>query len=84
MNKESLVRMAETLPLLEGLQMSMDSTKLANTGLDASDYDELDDINDIPDHYAPLQYGLENESRFEDIRRRSDQVFVACPAHGPE
>ncbi|KAK0446502.1 uncharacterized protein EV420DRAFT_1569637 [Desarmillaria tabescens] len=54
---ESLVRMAETLPSLEGLWISMESITLESMGVD--DEDEIEYNDDFPDHYAALHYGLD-------------------------
>ncbi|SJL11869.1 uncharacterized protein ARMOST_15280 [Armillaria ostoyae] len=56
---ESLVRMAESLPSLEGLWISMEAITPASMGLDDSHPEEHEYIDNFPDHYAALHYGLE-------------------------
>ncbi|PBK89205.1 hypothetical protein ARMGADRAFT_1083750 [Armillaria gallica] len=52
---ESLVRMAENLPSLEGLWIAMESVTSESI---CDKY--VEEPDDLPDRYAALQYGLEN------------------------
>ncbi len=53
--------MAESLPLLEGLWISMESITLASMGVNNSHPGALEYIDNFRflDHYAALQYGLD-------------------------
>ncbi|PBK82695.1 hypothetical protein ARMGADRAFT_1019549 [Armillaria gallica] len=76
---ESLVRMAESLPSLEGLWISMEAITLESMGLDGSHPEEVEYINDLPDHYAALRYGLEKVTPGE--REHPLKIFVGAQVY---
>ncbi|KAK0429872.1 hypothetical protein EV421DRAFT_1913834 [Armillaria borealis] len=73
---ESLVRMAETLPSLEGLWISMEAITAASMGLDDSHPEEHEYIDNFPDHYAALHYGLNMVT--PEQRERPLKIFVGA------
>ncbi len=66
--------MAESLPSLEGLWISMEAITLESMGVDGSHPEEVEYINDLPDHYAALRYGLEKVTPGE--REHPLKIFV--------
>ncbi len=73
--------MAESLPSLEGLWISMESITLASMGVNDSHPGALEYIDNFrfPDHYAALQYGLDKVT--PEQRERPLKIFVGAQVY---